>query len=72
MNAEELIIYIKDCINALNVEKYEPIITPTTGDPTELQNDVTIIVMERIGDYSFPKFEINVKDLEELRKLKHG
>lgn len=46
MNAEELIIYLRDCIEKLNILEFEPIITPTMYDPTEMQNDVTIVVME--------------------------
>lgn len=70
MNAEELIIYIKDCINVAGYKNLEPIITPTTGDPKELQHDVTIIVMEQIGDDTIPRFRIDVKDLEALRNKK--
>lgn len=70
MNAEELIIYINDCIVALQIKGYEPIITATTGDPTELQNDVSLIIMEQIGNDTIPKFRIDVKDLEALRKEK--
>ena len=29
--------------------EFEPIILPTKGDPTELQNDVSIIIMEKVG-----------------------
>ena len=69
-NAEELIKYIRDCIEKLEDNEFEPIITPTMHDPTELQNEVTIIVMEQVGDDTKPKFRIDVKDLEALRNQK--
>lgn len=76
MNAEELLIYIKDCIKKLDESsdelQFEPIITPTIYDPKELQNEVTIIVMEQVGDDTKPKFRIDVKDLEALRNKKYG
>jgi len=74
MNAEELIIYIRDCIKKLDEStddlQFEPIITPTMYDPKEIQNDVTIIVMEQVGDDTIPKFRIDVKDLEAIRNRK--
>jgi len=69
-NAEELIRYIRDCIEKLEDNEFEPIITPTMYDPTDLQDEVTIIVMEQIGDDTKPKFRIDVIDLEALRKKK--
>ena len=69
-NAEELIKYIRDCIEKLEDNEFEPIVTPTMYDPTELQNEVTIIVMEQVGDDTKPKFRIDVKDLEALRNQK--
>ena len=52
--------------------EFEPIITPTMYDPTELQNEVTMIIMEQVGDDTKPKFRIDVKDLESLRNQKNG
>ena len=76
MNAEELIIYLKDCIEKLDKSsddlEFEPIILPTTGDPTEIQNDVSLIIMEQVGDDTTPKFRVDVKDLEALRNKKYG
>jgi len=70
MNAEELIIYIKDCIEKLNIKEFESIITPTMYDPKELQHDVTIVVMEKVEGGTMPRFKINVKDLEGIRNRK--
>ena len=76
MNAEELIIYLKECIKKLDESsddlEFEPIITPTMYDPTELQNDVSMIIMEQVGDDTIPKFRVDVKDLEALRNKKYG
>ena len=76
MNAEELIIYLKECIKKLDESsddlQFEPIILPTTGDPTEIQNDVSMIIMEQVGDDTTPKFRVDVKDLEALRNKKYG
>ena len=67
MNAEELLKYFKDCINNLGIREFEPIITPTMYDPDQLQNDVTIIIMEKVEGGTIPRFKINVKDLEGIR-----
>ena len=76
MNAEELIIYLKECIKELDESsddlQFEPIITPTMYDPRELQNDVSMIIMEQVGDDTTPKFRVDVKDLEALRNKKYG
>jgi hypothetical protein len=72
LNAEELLKYLKDCIEILEDDDYESIITPTMYDPTELQNDVTIIIMERVEGGTIPRFKINVKDLEAIRLQKNG
>lgn len=70
MNAEKLLLYLKKCIEK-NFDKFEAI-TLNIGNPTELQNNVSIIIMERIGDDTIPKFRIDVKDLEALRNKKYG
>ena len=67
MNAEELLKYFKENINALGIQEFEPIITPTMYDPEQLQNDVTIIIMEKVKGGTIPRFKINVKDLEGIR-----
>jgi hypothetical protein len=75
INAEELLKYFKLCIEDLQLDGFEPIITPTMYDPDQLQNDVTIIVMQKVEDGSIPRFKINVKDLEGIRnwdKIKNG
>lgn len=66
-NAEELIKYLRDCIEILDETDYEPIITPTMYDPDQLQNDVTIVVMQKVEGGTIPRFKINVKDLEGIR-----
>jgi len=70
MNAEELLKYFKECIEKLDIQEFEPIITPTMYDPRELQHDVSIIVMEKVEGGAIPRFSINVKDLEGIRNLR--
>jgi len=62
MEAEELIKYLKKCVDDLNLG-YESIITPTTTDPTKHQYNVSFIVMEKALVGRRPKFMVNVKDL---------
>jgi len=68
MEAEELLKYLKKCVEDLDLD-FEPIITPTMYDPTELQYDVSIIVMEKVEGGAIPRFSIRVKDLEGIRNL---
>jgi len=70
MNAEELLLYFKECVEKLDIQEFEPIITPTMYDPTELQHDVTIVIMEKVEGGTIPRFSINVKDLEGIRNLR--
>jgi hypothetical protein len=76
MNAEKLLIYLRDCVKKLDESsedlEFEPIILPTTGDPTKVQNKVSFIIMEQVGDDTKPKFIVHVEDLEALRKEKYG
>jgi hypothetical protein len=75
INAEELLKYIKICFEDLQLDEFEPIITPTMYDPDQLQNDVTIIITEKVEGGIIPRFSINVKDLEGIRNwnnAKHG
>jgi len=67
MDAEELIKGIRGYIKSLEIDELEPIITPTMYDPDQLQNDVTIMVMEKVEGGVIPRFKINVKDLEGIR-----
>lgn len=62
MNAEELIIYLKDCVDKLENSNVETYMLPTKGDPTEPQYNVSFIVMEKMGDGQLPRFTVNVKD----------
>ena len=66
MNAEELLLNLKQYIETLDIDG-EVIITPTIGDPTELQNDVTLLILENVEEGRIPRFSINVKDLEPTR-----
>ena len=67
MDAEKLIKGIRGYIKSLEIDELEPIITPTMYDPDQLQNDVTIMVMEKVEGGTIPRFKINVKDLEGIR-----
>lgn len=62
MEAEELIKYLKKCVDDLNLG-YETLITPTTSDPRKQQFDVSFIVMEKAKLGRRPRFKINVKDI---------
>ena len=66
-NAEELIKGIRGYIKSLEIDDLEPVITPTMYDPEQLQNDVTILVLQKVEGGSIPRFKINVKDLEGIR-----
>lgn len=61
MEAENLLKFLKECIEAYS-DNLEPIITPTKGDPTEKQYDVSLIIFEKVKDGRIPRFTINVKD----------
>jgi hypothetical protein len=68
MNAEELLIHIKEFVEGLEeFEDSKIMVVPTKYDPTKLQDDVTFFVMNKTGEGLFPKFAINVKDIEALR-----
>lgn len=62
MEAEELIKYLKKCVDELDLG-YEVLITPTKGDPTKQQFDVSFMIMEKALVGRRPKFMVNVKDL---------
>lgn len=62
MNAEELIIYLKDCVEMLEDDSIETHILPTKGDPTLPQYNVSFIVMEKVKGGQIPRFTVNVKD----------
>jgi len=61
MEAEELIKYLKKCCEVFG-DEYEPIITPTKGDPRKKQNHGSIIMMEKVDSGRIPRFTINVND----------
>lgn len=62
MEAEDLLLILKKCVEELGINKFEPIIVPTKGDPTEKQHDVSFIVMENVKEGRIPRFTVNVKD----------
>jgi hypothetical protein len=64
MNAEELLIFLKDCLESADDEKNEFHILPTTGDPTKPQPKVSFIVMKKVRGGRIPKFIVHVEDLE--------
>jgi len=61
MEAEDLLLYIKKCIEELD-DNFEPIIVPTKGDPRKKQSDISFIIMESIKGGRIPRFTVNVKD----------
>ncbi len=63
MEAEDILKYLMYCVKKLD-DNFEPIITPTKGDPTKKQHDVSFVVMENVKKGQIPRFKINVKDLE--------
>ncbi|MDA3779924.1 MAG: hypothetical protein PF487_06855 [Bacteroidales bacterium] len=69
MEAEDILKYIKYCVEKLD-DDFEPIITPTKGDPTEQQYDVSLVIMEKVEDGTIPRFTINVKDLVEIQNIR--
>lgn len=62
MEAEELIKYLKKCVDDLDLD-YKSVITPIMYDPNVLQYDVCFIIMEKVEDGSIPRFKVNVKDI---------
>ena len=80
MNAQELLIKIRDFIKDSHIVDGEILVTPTMYDPDQLQNDVTFIIFEDVEENGevvgkIPRYKINVKDLEGIRnwnKVKNG
>jgi len=62
MEAEDLIKYLKKCVDELDLG-YEVIITPSKTDPRKQQYDVSFMVMEKAMVGRRPRFMVNVKDL---------
>ena len=61
MEAEDLLKFFKVCIEKYS-DNLEPIITPTKGDPTEKQTDVSFIIMEKVNEGQIPRFTVNIKE----------
>jgi hypothetical protein len=68
MNAEELLIHIKEFVEGLD-DIDDIHIIPSKGDPTKQQDRVSFIVMNKMKNGIIPKFMIHVEDLEALRKM---
>ena len=64
MNAEEILIYLKECVDMLKDDKIETHILPTKEDPTELQNNVSFIIFEKVKGGMIPKLSVNVNTFD--------
>lgn len=64
MEAEGLLNYLKDCVDILEDDSIETHILPTKGDPTEVQNNVSFIVFEKVEDGMIPKLTVNVNTFD--------
>lgn len=68
MNAEELLIHVKEFVMGLeDLNDMEAIVTPTMYDPRDLQHDVSVVIMEKVEGGVIPRYRIDVKDLEGIR-----
>ena len=72
MKAEELLVFLKDCLEMADNDKNEFHILPTKGDPTNPQNRVSLIITEKKKKGTIPRFIIHVEDMEAMRKEKNG
>jgi xylose isomerase len=62
MEAEELLKYLKKCVEEKMGDDVKALITPTMYDPTKMQYDVSFIIMEKVEGGTIPRFTVNVKD----------
>jgi hypothetical protein len=62
MEAEELLIYLKKCVEEKLDDDSDVFITPIMYDPTQMQYDVSFIIMEKVEGGTIPRFTVNVKD----------
>ena len=62
MEAEELLKYLKKCVEEKMGDDVKALITPTMYDPTKMQYDVSFIIMEKVEGGTIPRFVVNVKD----------
>jgi len=62
MEAEELLIYLKKCVEEKLDDDSDVFITPIMYDPTQMQYDVSFIIMEKVEGGCMPRFTVNVKD----------
>ena len=65
MDAEELLKMIKSKLEEIPEFKNNVDIMPTTGDPTEKQKDVSLIIFGKKIDGYYPRFFVNVEELNE-------
>lgn len=63
MDAEELLKTIKSNLEEIPEFKDNINILPTTGDPTEKQNDVSFMIFGKNGNGYYPRFVVNVNEL---------
>jgi len=62
MEAEELLKYLKKCVEEKLGDDANVLITPIMYDPTQMQYDVSFIIMEKVEGGCMPRFTVNVKD----------
>jgi len=67
MNSEVILKAIEKYLNSTdsnsegidsNIEIH---ITPTKGDPTKLQDNVSLIIFEKVSEGMIPRFEVTVE-----------
>jgi hypothetical protein len=63
MEAEELLTYIKKCVEEKLGNDYEAIVSATMYDPEKLQYNVSFFIMEKVENGYMPRFTVNVNDI---------
>ena len=63
MNAEDLLINIKTHLENIPEFNDRINITPTTGDPNEIQTDVSLIIFGKKSDGYYPRFMVSINEL---------
>lgn len=65
MNAEELLIDIKTHLENIPEFNDRINIIPTTGDPNEIQKNVSLVIFGKKDDGYYPRFMVNINELNE-------
>jgi hypothetical protein len=65
MDAEELLKTIKSDLEEIPEFNDRINIIPTTGDPTEKQKDVSLIIFGKSDNGYYPRFMVTVNELNE-------